>query len=240
MFVPRPKVLSVRRDNPCGCPRTRNNSLTLPGQESFIKIKLPARFTARWHALGNPRRGFPTQKHSTGIFLLPSCAFVKKEISLRARSDQRFHLWIPPPLKRRAKFYFRVGSLRLAFPFPPDRGFYQAQRRRSATARKVLSWQMSGGPGYFYYKVKAAICRTAARARKVLHKADTGLKNQDKIALPTRIRCARRHRGTPGEGSPRQNSPPDCFASPPALLQGKEFRSVRGATKDAVFGFCRL
>ena len=66
MFVPRPKVLSVRRDNPCGCPRTRNNSLTLPGQESFIKIKLPARFTARWHALGNPRRGFPTQKHSTG------------------------------------------------------------------------------------------------------------------------------------------------------------------------------
>ena len=22
----------------------------------------------------------------------------------------------------------------------------------------------------------------------------------------------------PGEGSPRQNSPPDCFASPPALL----------------------
>ena len=26
------------------------------------------------------------------------------------------------------------------------------------------------------------------------------------------------HRGTPGEGSPRQNSPPDCFGSPPALL----------------------
>ena len=27
----------------------------------------------------------------------------RKGISLRARSDQRFHLWIPPPLKRRAK-----------------------------------------------------------------------------------------------------------------------------------------
>ena len=26
------------------------------------------------------------------------------------------------------------------------------------------------------------------------------------------------HRGTPGEGSPRQTSPPDCFGSPPALL----------------------
>ena len=25
-------------------------------------------------------------------------------------------------------------------------------------------------------------------------------------------------RGTPGEGSPRQNSPPDCFVSPPALF----------------------
>ena len=109
------------------------------------------------------------------------------------RHTERRCLWILPPLKRRAKYYFRAGSLRLVFPFPPDRGFYQVQRRRSATARKVLSWQMSGGQGCFYYKVKAA------------------------------IRCARRHRGTPGEGSPRQNSPPDCFVSPPALLWKKNF-----------------
>ena len=52
------------------------------------KIALPARFhsaLARGGAAyansvcpaapGNPRRGFPTPKHSTGIFWLPSCAF---------------------------------------------------------------------------------------------------------------------------------------------------------------------
>ena len=56
-------------------------------------------------------RGFPTPKQSPGLFRLPSCAFVEKEISLRARSDQRRCLWILPPLKRRAKFYFRADGL---------------------------------------------------------------------------------------------------------------------------------
>ena len=63
----------------------------------------------------------------------------------------------------------------------------------------------------------------AARARKVLHKADTGLKNQDKIALPTRIRCARRHRGTPGEGSPHKNIPPEYFAPLLRFCKEKNF-----------------
>ena len=44
------------------------------------------------------------------------------------------------------------------------------------------------------------------------------------------------HRGTPGEGSPRQNSPPDCFGSPPALLVLLGFRRLRSATKGAAFG----
>ena len=48
------------------------------------------------------------------------------------------------------------------------------------------------------------------------------------------------HRGTPGEGSPRRNSPADCFASPPALPCKKEFRPVRRATKGAAFGLRRL
>ena len=38
-------------------------------------------------------------------------------------------------------------------------------------------------------------------------------------------------RGTPGEGSPRQNSPPDCFASPPALCKGRDFALCAGRPK---------
>ena len=129
MFVPRPKVLSVRRDNPCGCPRTRNNSLTLPGQESFIKIKLPARFTARWHALGNPRRGFPTQKHSTGIFLLPSCAFIR---------DRDFALYAGRPkvspldstaFKKAGEILFSGRQFAIVFSFSPDRKFFRSLNR---------------------------------------------------------------------------------------------------------------
>ena len=61
--------------------------------------------------------------------------------------------------------------------------------------------------------------------------------------LPSKSRDSPRvgtRRGTPGEGSPRQNSPPDCFASLLRFCDGKEFRSVRGATKDFTFGFHRL
>ena len=87
------------------------------------RIKIKSRYL---RDSGNPRRGFPTPKQSAGLFRLPSCAFARKRISLRARSDQRRCLWILPPLKRRAKFYFRVGSLRLAFPFSPDRGSYKS------------------------------------------------------------------------------------------------------------------
>ena len=77
--------------------------------------------------------------------------------------------------------------------------------------RKTFAKPMSGGQGCFRNKVKVTIRCTPARAR-----------------------------GTPGEGSPRQNSPPDCFASPPALSCRKEFRPVRRATKGAAFGLRRL
>ena len=77
--------------------------------------------------------------------------------------------------------------------------------------RKTFAKPMSGGQGCFRNKVKVTIRCTPARAR-----------------------------GTPGEGSPRQNSPPDCFASPPALPCKKEFRPVRRATKGAAFGLRRL
>ena len=73
---------------------------------------------------GNPRRGFPTPKQSAGLFCLPSCAFLWQKISLRARSDQRFYLWKPPPLKRRAKFYFRADSLQKNFLFHPTGPFF--------------------------------------------------------------------------------------------------------------------
>ena len=72
---------------------------------------------------GNPRRGFPTPKQSPGLFRLPSCAFARKRISLRARSDQRRCLWILPPLKRRAKFYFRADSLQMTCLFHPTENF---------------------------------------------------------------------------------------------------------------------
>ena len=78
---------------------------------------------------GNPRRGFPTPKQSAGLFCLPSCAFAKEEISPCAQGDQRFYLWKPPPLKRRAKFYFRADSLQKIFFFArPDLSLYLADR----------------------------------------------------------------------------------------------------------------
>ncbi len=36
------------------------------------------------------------------------------------------------------------------------------------------------------------------------------------------------HWGTPGEGSPRSNSPPDCLTSPPALMMTKCFAPCGG------------
>ena len=58
------------------------------------RIKIKSRYL---RDSGNPRRGFPTPKQSPGLFRLPSCAFARKRISLRARSDQRRCLWILPP-----------------------------------------------------------------------------------------------------------------------------------------------
>ena len=71
------------------------------------------------------------------------------------------------------------------------------------------------------------------KARKILH----GFLNFSFFTKNCGI-CAS-HRGTPGEGSPRQNSPPDCFGSPPALSRLLGFRRLRSATKGAAFGICK-
>ena len=84
------------------------------------RIKIKSRYL---RDSGNPRRGFPTPKQSAGLFCLPSCAFAKEEISPCAQGDQRFYLWKPPPLKRRAKFYFRADSLQKNFLFRPTGNF---------------------------------------------------------------------------------------------------------------------
>ena len=129
MFVPRPKVLSVRRDNPCGCPRTRNNSLTLPGRESLTIIKLSARFTARWHALGNPRRGFPTQKHSTGIFLLPSCAFIRDRDFALCAGRPKVSPLDSTAFKKAGEILHASSRVPVPFTFSPDRKFFRSLNR---------------------------------------------------------------------------------------------------------------
>ena len=123
------------------------------------RIKIKSRYL---RDSGNPRRGFPTPKQSPGLFRLPSCAFARKRISLRARSDQRFHLWIPPPLKRRAKFYFRADSLQMTCLFHPTESFSYPYNRNSA---KLLSGQASKE----IIARPARICSAAARA--AIHRA---------------------------------------------------------------------
>ena len=51
-------------------------------------------------APGNPRRGFPTPKQSTGLFWLPSCASGVVRISPTAVGDQRRRLWNPQAFKK--------------------------------------------------------------------------------------------------------------------------------------------
>ena len=112
-----------------------------------------------------------------------------------------------------------------------------AYRRTANTCRKKAKSRNILPDRKFYQTVGAGL-----RARpQSLILADFGRTRLFSVPSKSRdLLCASAHRGTPGEGSPRQNSPPDCFVSPPALLQGKEFRSVRGATKGFTFGFHRL
>ena len=140
-----------------------------------------------------PRRGFPTPKQSAGLFRLPSCAFVKKEISLRAQSDQRRCLWILPPLKRRAKLYMRADSSQIRFLFRPTERFISCR----------------GGS-----------LRPPARLQQSRFRA---MKEKSKIKLPARftarwhaprIRCARRHADS------RKGCPYDSIK--PASGSGKE------------------
>ena len=116
---------------------------------------------------------------------------------------------------------------------------------------EVTAKTMSGGQGCFPHQVKVSMRRVSARASPERLQQSRFRANR----LPPRAyylrdsMCAGAHRdsqrvgtrrGTPGEGSPRQNSPPDCFDSPPALFTGKEFRPVRRATKGFAFGFHHL
>ena len=93
-------------------------------------------------APGNPRRGFPTIKQSAGLFYLPSCAFIRKRFRPVPQGDQRRRLWIGPPLKRRAKFYFRAGRLQKLLLFRPTGIFIKAdtgskKSRQSRTAYTI-------------------------------------------------------------------------------------------------------
>ena len=140
MFVPRPKVLSVRRDNPCGCPRTRKfYTKPIPALKRKDSNTLPARFTARWHALGNPRRGFPTQKHSTGIFLLPSCAFIRdRDFALCAGRPKVSPLDSTAFKKAGEILYARRNCAKdLPFPARPEI-FHSLNRAKTLPGRESL------------------------------------------------------------------------------------------------------
>ena len=189
MFVPRPKVLSVRRDNPCGCPRTRNNSLTLPGQESFIKIKLPARFTARWHALGNPRRGFPTQKHSTGIFLLPSCAFIRDRDFALSAGRPKVSPLDSTAFKKAGEILYARRNCAKDLPF---------SARPKVFSFDKLSKDTSGSRESEKIKLSARIRRALTRFRcgrryesRTFSNALPGRESSTEIKLPARGRCGR-------------------------------------------------
>ena len=99
---------------------------------------------------------------------------------------------------------------------------------------------------------RGIFCRTGARAVPTVYKTnnifvgarfhprpndcieeDTGQRNF-RLVCTVCVNSPRvgTRRGTPGEGSPRQNSPPDCFVSPPALfLQDRSFALCAGRPK---------
>ena len=153
----------------------------LPAFKSKDNHKLPTRFAA-WQPV--PRRGFPTPKQSAGLFRLPSCAFVKKEISLRAQSDQRRCLWILPPLKRRAKLYMQADSSQIRFLFRPTEISIEAD----SGLRKKKQNQTACAIHCALARAANSVCRIK---RKVSHKAASGSREFCLVHSPyTRSPCA--------------------------------------------------
>ena len=59
--------------------------------EKFYKLHFISLLRKLWDscfAPRNPRRGFPTPKQSTGLFWLPSCAFMLSRFGIRKPSPR--------------------------------------------------------------------------------------------------------------------------------------------------------
>ena len=95
-----------------------------------------------------------------------------------------------------------------------------AYRRTANTCRKKAKSRNILPDRKFYQTVGAGL-----RARpQSLILADFGRTRLFSVPSKSRdLLCASAHRGTPGEGSPRQNSPPDCFGDLPALIKKRVF-----------------
>ena len=128
----RMRVVSPREKQVCcptesfSCfPDSRKKFLQpLPGRESLTIIKLSARFTARWHAPGNPRRGFPTPKQSAGLFCLPSCAFGRDRDFALCAGRPKVSPLDSTAFKKAGKILYASSRVPVPFTFSPDRKFF--------------------------------------------------------------------------------------------------------------------
>ena len=100
--------------------------------------------------------------------------FWRKGISPCAQGNQRRCLWKLPPLKRWTKLSMLLAEImRTDKPLLqnytiPDSGQKTLRFTRTICSNSARAKPMSGGRGCFYCKVKAAICRAAARTRVAL------------------------------------------------------------------------
>ena len=163
-------------------------------------------FTARWHAPGNPRRGFLTTKQSAGLFCLPSCAFLqRKNFALCAGRPKALPL--DSTTFEKVDETLNIGAFAVV-------GARFHPRPQSYNKVDV------GRTRLFFYQVKAAIRRAAAR---------------------TAIHRALVRAGEPPARVPHDKTVRRTVLSP--LLRfftEKEFRPVRRATKGFAFGFHHL
>ena len=91
-------------------------------------------------------------------------------ISPCAQGDQRFHLWIPPPLKRRAKFYMRVVGFLFRLLFRPTGNFSFAKQSKDTSGSRKSNKNQT---------ICANLLRGSPRARR---------------RVLTRFRCGRHRR----------------------------------------------
>ena len=97
--------------------------------ENQDKIALPARFTARWHAPGNPRRGFPTAKQSAGLFCLPSCAFGRDRDFALCAGRPKVSPLDSTAFKKAGEILYASSRVPVPFTFSPDRKFFRSLNR---------------------------------------------------------------------------------------------------------------